>query len=230
MAAKRWGFCCAAYEACSEPGARGHHGAAPFPMQYKRHHPVISKRRTSEALAQLTRRAPSTTEFLEVLGELHSESDRSAAIIGAAFVEDALQRALLSRMRSPLKSEDRKRLFGANAPLSSFAGKIIIAYATYLIGPQTRDDFDCVREIRNAFAHTVGSLSFETPQVAVHCAHLRLPSVFPASPQGPHELPWPPPPSEPRRLYMATITLLWTRLREDAATDRIMPEEAFSLI
>jgi hypothetical protein len=191
---------------------------------------MISRRRTSEALTQLTRRAPSTIEFLEVLSELHSESERSAAIIGAAFVEDALQRALLSRMRSPLSSDDRRRLFGANGALSSFSGKIMIAYATHLLGPETRDDLDCIREIRNAFAHTVGSLSFETPQIAAHCAHLRLPTRFPAGPRGPYELPWPPPLSEPRRLYMATVNLLWVHLREDASIPRIKPEEAFLLI
>ena len=191
---------------------------------------MISRRRTSEALSQLTRRAPSTIEFLEVLGELHSESERSAAIIGAAFVEDALQRALLSRMRSSLGSEDRRRLFGANGPLSTFSGKIIIGYATHLIGPRTRDDLDCIREIRNAFAHTVGSLSFETSQIAAHCAHLQLPTQFPASPKGPYEMPWPPPPNEPRRLYMATINLLWLYLLEDATTDKEKPKEAFLLI
>ena len=185
---------------------------------------MLSRRQTSEALAQLSRRKPTQIDLLNVIAEIDGESDRAVALIRSALVEAALERALLNRMR-PLNSADRRRLFGLDAPLSSFAGKTAIAYAIRLIGSSTRDDLDCVREIRNAFAHTIIYIDFSTKEVADHCGHLQLPGRFPPG-WGPHDLPWPPPATEPRRLFLATANLLWLYLTDAASDTKTLPDEA----
>ena len=190
---------------------------------------MLSRRQTSTALSQLSRRTPTPVDLLTIFAQGDNESDRSIILIRGALVEEALQRAILNRMRS-LNHAERRRLFdNPFAPLSSFSGKIAIAYAIKLIGPSTRDDLDCIREIRNAFAHTIVNIDFSTKEVMDHCAHLQLPARFPPG-SGPHDLSWPPSTAEPRRLFLATAQLLWVYLL-DAANDRhSLPDEAYFLI
>jgi len=187
-----------------------------------------SRRKTADALAGLSRRVPEGMDLLMAISGAENERDRSEALVRGALVEDALQRAILNRMRA-LDAPDGRRLFGPNAPLSSFYGQIAVAYAIKIIGPRTRDDLDCIREIRNAFAHTISRIEFTTPEVAAHCAHLQLPARFPPG-WGPHDLPWPPTASEPRRLFLATTNLLWTYLMDAARETRTLPDEAYFLI
>jgi hypothetical protein len=59
-------------------------------------------------------------------------------------------------------------------PLGSFAAKIRVAYAMGLFGPQTRDELDCIKAVRNAFAHGTLSLDFKTPQIMKICNHFSL--------------------------------------------------------
>jgi hypothetical protein len=188
---------------------------------------MISRRKTARALAGLSRRVPVGIDLLIAISGIENERDRSEALVRGALIEDALERAIINRMRG-LDAADKQRLFGPIAPLSSFSAQIAIAYAIKIIGPQTRDDLDCIREIRNAFAHTISRIEFTTPEVAAHCAHLQLPARFPPG-WGPHDLPWPPTASEPRRLFLATTTLLWTYLMDAAMEIPRLQDEAYFL-
>jgi hypothetical protein len=99
-----------------------------------------SRRKTADALAGLSRRVPEGMDLLMVISGAENERDRSEALVRGALVQDALQRAILNQMRA-LDAPDVRRLFGPNAPLSSFYGQIAVAYAIKIIGPRTRDDF-----------------------------------------------------------------------------------------
>jgi hypothetical protein len=94
-------------------------------------------------------------DFNAVLEEAGSGSPRAAALIGAALLEDVLERVLLSRMIR-LNSRRRKKLFGSQAPLESMTARIRVAHAFNLIDDNLKRDLTIISEIRNRFAHTPG--------------------------------------------------------------------------
>ncbi|SRR6266446_64679 len=95
-------------------------------------------------------------------------SDRTAAILGGTIVENALRLALLARLRSDEK--DHADLFeGAMGPLSTFSARINVAYALRIFGPKTLSDLQCIKAIRNAFAHSLMTMDFTTPQIVTVC-------------------------------------------------------------
>ena len=66
----------------------------------------------------------------------------------------------------PLSKDDQEAIFGINGPLSSFSSKINLAYALSIFGPETRENLDKIRELRNACAHSKRNVSFATKEVA----------------------------------------------------------------
>jgi hypothetical protein len=50
--------------------------------------------------------------------------------------------------------------------MGSFFASIELGYALGLYGNLLRDDLHTIRTIRNAFAHAMKPLTFDTPQVA----------------------------------------------------------------
>jgi hypothetical protein len=87
--------------------------------------------------------------FSMTVGLLGSESDRGAAIVGAALVEVALDNALKKYLIPP---SDQKGDFLDGRDFT-FALKIDLAYRTGLIRPHIRKAFHQIRHIRNGFAH-----------------------------------------------------------------------------
>ena len=100
----------------------------------------------------------------EILADLHAESDRGAFILAATSVEDTLEWVLGARM-SVLETDEtaRKEVFGAQGTISTYADKILIAYALGIIDREGRKQIDLVREIRNACAHSRRRLTMDTP-------------------------------------------------------------------
>jgi hypothetical protein len=107
--------------------------------------------------------------------------DRSAAIIGACFIEDALEECL----RFYLKHNDEAvgRLFDVGEPaLGTFSAKIDLCAAMGIVGPRAYKDLGRIRKIRNLFAHRMllqeQKLSFQTQQIADLCAALDGPTSY----------------------------------------------------
>jgi hypothetical protein len=77
----------------------------------------------------LKRFAQETDAFVE---ELKNESDRGAALIGAAFFDELLKQLFENRMVQPQtgkEREERKKLFAGNGPLHDFAGRLRLAHS-----------------------------------------------------------------------------------------------------
>ena len=112
-------------------------------------------------------------ELKDIERELATQTDRGAAIIGAAILDDFLTDALKKRLI--LTADVRDRLFSheINGPLSNFSGKIDIGFAVGLYGTDARSDFHCIRRIRNRFAHTPGIIKFSDEKILAWCASLR---------------------------------------------------------
>ena len=108
------------------------------------------------------------------LEELGKQSDRGAAIIGAAIVEDVLTECL--QLRLILNNTLKERLFSyeKNGPLSNFSAKIDVAYSVGLVTASVRNNLHLIRRIRNRFAHKVEAKEFSDADIAASCATLDL--------------------------------------------------------
>lgn len=111
-----------------------------------------------------------------LLADLQKESDRALVVIMAAVLEDALTLKLAQKMRRFSEGKkgrsDFDRMFSNNGPLSTFSGKIAMAYRLEIIDEQTRDELDDIREMRNACAHSFFPISFNLPELAKVCRRL----------------------------------------------------------
>ena len=106
-------------------------------------------------------------------------NDRGAAILLATHLEDVLQFALIQRLKI-----DHKRfndIFGYDAAMGNFDRKVRVAHAIGIITDETRSTLDIIRRIRNAFAHALIPISFNTSEVANACSLLEVPPCLPPS-------------------------------------------------
>jgi hypothetical protein len=131
-----------------------------------------------EALRALSRRGHSLEEIFILHSPAYPHKDRATALLQCTALEDALLAAILSRFVA-LSNNDHHDLFEGDNPLSTFFAKIKLGFALGLYGERTRADLHCIRDIRNAFAHAGGPISFQTPEVIDACSQLR------ARPEGP---------------------------------------------
>jgi DNA-binding MltR family transcriptional regulator len=84
-------------------------------------------------------------------------SERSAVIVGAAQLDDSLERLLLKVLKP--QSDKNDRLFGVNGPLRDTYPKINLAYRLGIIDDDVEQALQLVRKIRNDFAHSLESAS-----------------------------------------------------------------------
>jgi len=110
--------------------------------------------------------------------ELSGESERACAVVGAAWVEEALQRAIESVLHP--HDEAFKRLFRGSGGLTAFAAKIDLACVFGFMTEPIRKDLESIRRIRNEFAHVIAhettqaKLSFASPSIRDKCLALRV--------------------------------------------------------
>jgi Domain of unknown function (DUF4145) len=82
-------------------------------------------------------------------------NDRAAAIMAGAFVEDALFRVVGRR--------------------SSFHSMIETGFERGLYKGLVRDDLNVIRRVRNAFAHTIRPISFDTAEIVEEVGKFQYP-------------------------------------------------------
>lgn len=98
--------------------------------------------------------------------DLIDESDRGAAIVAAALLEDQLVNMLKEKMLLDRMSQKQVRdIFDLSGPLSNFSAKITISLAFGFIDKTTFNDLQIVRKLRNKFAHSKDQLSFDDADV-----------------------------------------------------------------
>jgi hypothetical protein len=143
-----------------------------------------AKNEGRNSLKRLAAEVPDAHELHSVLIQLEHIStagaDRTAAVMGGAWVEKALEIAIASKLKV-LSDGDRMRLFApeSGGPLSTFGAKVLMGYTLGQFGPQTRADLERINSVRNAFAHAMRWIEFDTPEVAKLCMALELPNGYP---------------------------------------------------
>ena|SRR5882762_11027149 len=108
------------------------------------------------SLRELTKESLDQQELYRAWDEIERPmNDRAAAIMAGAFVEDALCRAIGRR--------------------SSFYSMIESGFERELYKGLVRDDLHVIRHVRNAFAHAIKPITFDTPEVIEEVGKLQFP-------------------------------------------------------
>jgi DNA-binding MltR family transcriptional regulator len=102
------------------------------------------------------------------------ESDRGAAIVSAAYLNERLGDLLKSFLIDD--NEEVPRLLSTSqfTPLGNFYAKTLAAYCLGLISKNEYEDLDGIRGIRNDFAHRQKDMSFTDADVDSKCKQLLL--------------------------------------------------------
>jgi hypothetical protein len=88
-----------------------------------------------------------------------------------------LEHVILARL---MIVEKRKiiPLFEREGALSTFYVNIHLAFALKLISETVRDDLDVIRRVRNAFAHSILPLTFDTEEISLEVKKLKHESYY----------------------------------------------------
>jgi DNA-binding MltR family transcriptional regulator len=108
--------------------------------------------------------------------EIEESSDRAAAIVASALVEDHLMTVLKDRFHHDERI--MRELFQGSGPLAPFSTKIKLAFLTGLLSARACKDLQTIRKIRNEFAHKLSNLTFETQNVKALAMSLTIPDWY----------------------------------------------------
>jgi hypothetical protein len=114
--------------------------------------------------------------FFEALEK--NESSRTAAILAAAGFEDGLEFAIHNQHMRGMSKIEFESIFDSDGVLGTFGAKIRMGHALRLFGDLTQADLNCIREIRNAFAHAWMALDFDHPAIIEACKDFNGPFGF----------------------------------------------------
>ncbi|MCK1497892.1 MltR family transcriptional regulator [Bradyrhizobium sp. 188] len=124
----------------------------------------------SKALKNLSRSLGGTPqEINKLFTYMKTDSARGAVASMSSLIEEALAGAIKKRL-VPLTDKEESNLFENNGPLSTLSSRINMGYALGIYGAKARRDLNLLREIRNAFVHSIRHIEFDTPEVAQLCA------------------------------------------------------------
>jgi hypothetical protein len=127
-------------------------------------------RRKRKEQMEEAKRDLSDEELDAALAEIASGSDRVAAIMGGALVQNTLIGALITHFED---RTDIPRLFDTvKGPLNTFYGQIVMGKALGLFDEATVESLHAIRSVRNEFAHAAVSLTFENAEIAKKCGKL----------------------------------------------------------
>lgn len=134
-----------------------------------------------EALVSLSRQNPTPEHFADFQAEIKDEkNNRGVAILLAANAEIALRVAIDRNL--VVREDSHKDLFSPRGILSSFDAKIRIGYCMGVYGNVHKNNLDCIRAIRNAYAHAAQPLTFDTAEVKAVCNLMaQVEAIFPRS-------------------------------------------------
>jgi len=113
----------------------------------------------------MTTRPKTADEWLEAVHrEFQRESDRAAAIVACAILDEGLKALLQKKLVAPEKP-DHSLINGSNPYLDSFGSRIDASFQLGLISRYLARDLHLIRKIRNEFAHQPQACTFETGRI-----------------------------------------------------------------
>jgi len=124
--------------------------------------------------------ARQSDDFKGFLDEFDAETERAAAILAAAFLDEHLKTLIEGFLVEEPKEVDG--LLGVNRPVGGFSSRIHAAFCMGLLGRDEYHDLLIIRDVRNKFAHNLHGLTFSDGWVDSQCHALRLPKTAPKWP------------------------------------------------
>lgn len=114
--------------------------------------------------------------------ELEGTSDRAAAVVAGAFLDEVLRELLYGFLVIGNLKSDAK-LFNGTGALATFSAKIEIAFRLGLVSEGEHRVLGVIRGIRNEFAHVLGEISFSTESIRARCQNIEVPlsMIFPSA-------------------------------------------------
>jgi hypothetical protein len=102
-----------------------------------------------------------------IVAEIEKQSDRAAAIVATAFLEEQL----VETIKACLADEPQiiNRIFKGQGPLASLSAKIDLGLLLKIYGKRDHRQLVTIKDVRNKFAHGVRPLAFESQDIA-RCA------------------------------------------------------------
>jgi hypothetical protein len=120
--------------------------------------------------------SPKTPERVSVVrSTLTVESDRGCALLGVAYIDEALGELLRANF---VDDKAANELLDESRALGTLSARIIACHCLGLISPGFVRNLHLLRKIRNDFAHEV-EVSFETPAIAARCRELLVDPIRP---------------------------------------------------
>ncbi len=110
-----------------------------------------------------------TLDWHEIWEEIAGTTDRAAAIVGEAILDDSLSRLLSNYF---VENQDEVNSIMERGSLSSLRVKSSIAYCLGLISKGQLEDFKAIYSIRNHFAHSLHAVSFDDQNVYKHISQI----------------------------------------------------------
>jgi DNA-binding MltR family transcriptional regulator len=111
-------------------------------------------------------------ELNAFLVEFQQESDRGAALLGAAMIDDCLRKIIVDFLIDKKKVVE-DLVDGGYAPLSTFSARAKIVYCLGLISQCEYFNIDIIRAVRNKFAHQLHGLTFNDSEIVKLCRKLK---------------------------------------------------------
>jgi hypothetical protein len=136
----------------------------------------MAKKKQKPAKPPKNRSLSVLPETLDALNEMDSADDRTAAIVGLAFLENNLALAIMSRLRDMDETEQKDLFDEPLSLLGGFSAKVEIGYALNIFGKSVRSDLKRLNRIRNRFAHYLEVRNFDHPEVSKFCDDLIYPT------------------------------------------------------
>jgi hypothetical protein len=168
----------------------------------------MSKGREKPSLFSLSRELVQQSELDSFSDELTGSSDRACAILGAAIVDQVLVFQLHGAMRELSRTEFLALFFDNRAILQTMSARIELSYVLKLNDQNEKTQLHAIRRIRNAFAHAVRPVTFETDLVRLECG--KLSNNYLADDQAIKELP------ESRRLFIGICVGIFAHFHGNA--------------
>ncbi len=122
-----------------------------------------------KSLADLSREFPSGEDLAGFVDTLAAESsDRTAAIMAAALLEQALYTCINSRLADAGESVRHTWFDAPNAPFGTYSAQIKLGRALGIYGPIMEKTLSTIKDIRNVFAHRSSPIDFNDPTISRH--------------------------------------------------------------
>jgi hypothetical protein len=149
------------------------------------------KSAAEDRLHEMIRRWPAGDEVAKLSSYVvvteSDERDRECGLVIGELLNRELDFTILSVLTVP--SEAASWLFSPDGPIGNFSDKIKLAEKLGAIDGVTVKNLNRIRIVRNAFAHSMERITFQTPEVADVCMLLQELPGWPVALEGMNDTP-----------------------------------------